>query len=287
MKQLGGRWNGTLESWTFSVAKRSIIRDVVSKVLSEQSPKPSMSTAANSPTKDPYQPKTAPTKEVQPFIATPSAEQEAFFRFLDDTNAKHCIVEAVAGAGKTTLLLEAGRRISARTNQSILYACFNKSVATHISELLANANMYRAKAMTLHQVGLHIFLAGRKTWKSKQQNNNGTQNAILRMSRLGSKQAKKEYLVRYKMENVPKKDISPLVSLASLVQSTLTDPQDIEAVSTLFDLHLTNVRNELEQQERIIALLPELLKLSAERKHVDFDDMIWLPNYLNLKPTET
>lgn len=73
---------------------------------------------------------------------------------------------------------------------------------------------------------------------------------------------------------------SVLVNLASLVQNTLTDPDDVEAVERLID----RFNMELNGcHDIVVETLPKLIKITAERTSVvDFDDMIWMPVYLNL-----
>lgn len=73
---------------------------------------------------------------------------------------------------------------------------------------------------------------------------------------------------------------SILVNLASLVQNTLTDPDDMEAVRELIDRFGVEMNG---CEEVVLEKLPELIRICAERTTViDFDDMIWLPVYLNL-----
>lgn len=73
---------------------------------------------------------------------------------------------------------------------------------------------------------------------------------------------------------------SVLVNLASLCQNTLTDPDDRDAVNALIERFGVELNGS---EEVVLEALPKLLKITAERTTViDFDDMIWLPVYLNL-----
>lgn len=73
---------------------------------------------------------------------------------------------------------------------------------------------------------------------------------------------------------------SILVRMAAMIQNTLTDPDDLDAVNGLIE------RFGIETngcEETVLELLPKMIQLCAERTTViDFEDMIWLPVYLNL-----
>jgi hypothetical protein len=163
-----------------------------------------------------------------------------------------------------------------------LFACFNRSIAEEIKGKLEAHEIDSATALTIHQVGLRLFLPRSTLWKEK------TKEELPRSEKQGSQYGKKSYLVYKHMPDVNAKDKYILYRLASLAQANLTDPKDPEAVGALFDRHLTQYAEDLEKQERLMKQLPTLLELcKADTYHVDFDDMIWLPNVLDLKTNET
>ncbi len=229
------------------------------------------------------QPDFGTTKEVAPYITDPTTEQLDIFNFIENEEG-HGIIEAVAGSGKTTVMLEAARRIYCESSKpvKILFACYNKSIAKEIKFKLQKHGIDTAEARTIHQVGLRYFFPQSSPWKQKSK-----ENAAPRADKLTSQYPKKSYLVHKHMTKVEHQDKHPLFRLASLVQATLTNAKDKEAVGALFDTHLMQYVDDLERQQRLMNHLPDLLDLcKKEVKYLDYDDMIWLPNVLNVKPVE-
>lgn len=73
---------------------------------------------------------------------------------------------------------------------------------------------------------------------------------------------------------------SILIQLTALIQNTLTDCNDANAVSDLIDRFGIDMNGSTD---KVLSNLPRMIQLCAERtKVVDYEDMIWLPVYLNL-----
>lgn len=73
---------------------------------------------------------------------------------------------------------------------------------------------------------------------------------------------------------------SILVQLAALVQNTLTDPDNADAVAELIDRFGIEMNGS---SEAVLTNLPKLIQLCAERtKVIDYEDMLWLPVHLGL-----
>eukprot|EP00029_Vermamoeba_vermiformis_P013286 TRINITY_DN819_c0_g1_i2.p1 TRINITY_DN819_c0_g1~~TRINITY_DN819_c0_g1_i2.p1 ORF type:complete len:485 (-),score=-8.04 TRINITY_DN819_c0_g1_i2:162-1616(-) len=141
-------------------------------------------------------------------------------------------------------------------------------------------------AITLHQVGKNLFLPTSKMFKSKETVSVELDPIEHRLKALQNTQPKKSYLAMKEMK-VDRRLVPNLVKLASKCQSSLLSPEyeDEETIDALFDTEAGDFHSAVLEQGQILQHVEKLLQLCQEWKTlIDFDDMIWLPNALDLRP---
>ena len=196
----------------------------------------------------------------EPIISTkkfvPSKYQQAVFDFIQDPNGGNAVVEAVAGSGKTTTIVEALQFAKGK----VVFLAFNKKIATELSR--------RAPAWvqcsTLHSLGFKCL------------------NNTLPVKPIVSDDKKMGIAKELFPDDFDRPLRTLLCRLASLVQNTLTDPMDKEALVGLIDRYSIETSGNGDE-ERIVQALPAMIREIVSRTGViDFDDMIYLPIVLNL-----
>jgi superfamily I DNA/RNA helicase len=202
-------------------------------------------------------------------IRNPSAYQKAVFEDFKDSSG-NTVVEAYAGCAKTSTMIEGAKLIP--RNQRTLFCAFNKPIQRELERKVDG----HADARTLHSLGLRairrecgsVKIDENKTkdlckallieeglFFTKQRNGSSIKIAIG-----GGKLAK---LVGY-AKNVMIEDHLGLMSLARKLR--LDEDERLPA-------------------ERLAKLAATILKRCGEITDVvDFDDMIWFPARLGLKP---
>lgn len=208
-------------------------------------------------------------------VFKPSAYQQAVFDFVQ-TGVGNAFVEAVAGSGKTTTIVQALQFTRGR----VAFFAFNKSIA---NELKTKAPAH-VNVQTLHGHGYaairnahaasgygSLDMDDNKKWNIAETLLPDVEADTLALSRAGVAPSDP---VNYKYQR------SILVRLTSLVQSTLTNPFNREAVDALIDHYDIEVNGS---EDLIKGLLPAMIKACAEQTQViDYDDMNWMPVFLNL-----
>lgn len=192
-----------------------------------------------------------------PFV--PSKYQAAIFEWVEHGTG-HAVVEAVAGSGKSTTIIEGLDRMKGK----VLFCAFNKHIAEELTSKLASRGIAHVVVSTIHSLG---FSAIRK--------------AFGRVEVDGQK-------LRHIVKDVMGEDMDLTTrraaeKLASLAKLTLTPAGDRTALQALVDRYEIDVNGDAEG---ILKAVPEILVECAEETSViDFDDMVWLPNLLKLKPS--
>ncbi len=186
---------------------------------------------------------------------TPSKYQQAIYDWVR-TGTGNAVVEAVAGSGKTTTLLEALNLMTG----SPLFCAFNK----HIKDELAARAPKHAKVSTIHSLG---FSTVRKAFPLTAVNGKKLQSIVREI--MGEEFNDREARVAAER-------------LASVAKLTLTDPTP-ENLSDLMAHHDIEANGETDW---VIESVPEILEECVKRAEheIDFDDQVWLPHRLNLKP---
>lgn len=208
-------------------------------------------------------------------VFMPSTYQQAIFDFVQ-TGRGNAFVEAVAGSGKTTTIVQALKF----TRGQVAFFAFNKAIANEL-KIKAPAHV---NVQTLHG---HGYGAIRNAFPYQPEMDDDKKwNIADRL--LPDVEAKTDLVLREggEIETVKTEPVeykyqrSILVRLTSLIQSTLTDPFDTEAIDGLIDHYDIEVNGS---EDLIKGLLPAMIKACAEQTQViDFDDMNWLPVFLNL-----
>lgn len=186
----------------------------------------------------------------------PSSFQLAIFDFISNGKG-NAFVEAVAGSGKTTTIVEA-LKLTPRTAK-VIFLAFNK----HIQEELARRAPGHVRVQTMHSLG---FSALRNGLPVKPEVDDDKLFGIV-----------KEFLPNFEQEGHMR---APLTQLVSLAKNTLTDPEDLAALSDMATKYGVDMNGD---SERLLNLVAPVMGVCASRTSViDYDDMLWLPIYLKL-----
>lgn len=211
---------------------------------------------------------TAPVEPAPPQKSfTPSTYQGKIFDWIEK-GAGDAIVHAVAGSGKTTTLVEASKRI--RTKHSIFLA-FNRSIAQELETKLGGMN-----ASTLHRLGRrlvtkHLRPGGKAS------------NGGIELDELKYLNLRRNFLKRYKLSDEQVKLFGrELDKLLNLTRLTLTDPHDGGALLGLIDHH--EIQIDAAYLDLCVKAVAPILDdgISRAAEHIDYTDMVWLPNVLNV-----
>ena len=179
------------------------------------------------------------------------------------TNGReHIIVNAVAGSGKTFIGVEWCKH---QTDERIAYVAFNKHIATELQNRLnGNRNI---EAMTYHSLGFRMVRQAYGKVEVDQYKVDG----ILDGMTIHLESDWKEKQAKYRIRN--------LVSLAK--QYGVRDRGKLEI---LVDHHGIEID---DMEDTVYDAVPEVLdKCKADKRTVDFDDMVWLPKELGLRGTQ-
>jgi superfamily I DNA/RNA helicase len=211
----------------------------------------------------------------------PTAEQHAIFDHLSNTNDS-LIIDAKAGVGKTATLVAA--MTAGLLSGTTLVMAFNKSIADDIGRRLSSAPLaVRAQvaSKTVHSHGLQAFKkAGRQA-----QTQGGKLHFLM-----------KDQMSSCKSDDPVQRNARHVVRLVSMAKAAgfglqacdgkerFAGIRDIQAWTDLIE-HF-NLDNELEAGMRTESLIEEAIELleTSNRKlgMIDFDDMIYLPLFLDL-----
>jgi DNA helicase-2/ATP-dependent DNA helicase PcrA len=213
-------------------------------------------------------------RTIAPLLFTPSAQQVAAFDFVRHQQG-NALIEAVAGSGKTSTLVEICKLIQS----GAIFLTFNKKISQEIAAKLAAAGLSDrdVKAATFHSVGFQAWARhAPKAVKNVKAE---------KLDILAEKIGMPKYLRFF---------AKSLVSLAKqsgigIVTSMENDQPWVDLIEhfDLFDL-IPVTDEELDEEEVLAAGLAwgfRLLRSSIAEADslIDFDDMIYMPLYCNLK----
>lgn len=188
-----------------------------------------------------------------------STYQEEIFKAIE-TGSGNMIINASAGASKTTTIINALRYIP--DTKKVLFVAFNKDIVKSIEEMVDHPN---ANIMTFHSLGYSI-LRENKIVGDKDINEFKYQNHI------------KDYLVEHQA-SVPKQKYNTyLNNIKKLVEFSryylAMTVKEINKIALLYDI--VPIDDECEVCREM------LLWGKSNTDEIDFTDMVWLPNVLNL-----
>ncbi|HLY32485.1 MAG TPA: ATP-dependent helicase [Ktedonobacterales bacterium] len=207
---------------------------------------------------------------------TPSLYQEAIYRWLETARPDATlIVAALAGSGKTTSLVGAAKLLP--PGASAVFVAFNKHIAEELASRLRGTPMV---AKTVHSIGMATL---QSAIQPKIQIENGKYRKIARDL------VQYEIVKGYGNEQRAASDM--LTKLLNFVRLTLTDPTDSAALDAMmehYDISDPSLDDHIieELKGAIVGALKEGAKQAERNGLIDFTDMIWLPNYLHLTPTQ-
>lgn len=192
----------------------------------------------------------------------PSKYQSTIYNAINTTK-NNIIIQARAGSGKTTTLIECMKLLSGKS----IFLAFNKSIATELSKRVPD----HVECSTLHSAGLRIL---------KQHLSNGLVIDTEKVTKIFEDFDKlKIYetdsattkVLKYEL----RKDFKHLISLMKNLEVVIEDVNNIQQIADIFGINI-----DVDQDYKLIKSVFE--KSRNNLNCVDFDDMIYLPNYLNL-----
>jgi DNA helicase-2/ATP-dependent DNA helicase PcrA len=197
----------------------------------------------------------------------PSAYQQAFFDWIVDGSGS-AIVNAVAGSGKTTSLIEGLRRMDGRK----AVVAFNKTIADELK--IKTRDIPNTFAMTVHSLGLSTITKSLGRPEIDADKMYGIIDAWAER-RFTDPSERKEWLNTYKraMHDLASKGRSYCIG----VTCELDDRAAWWNLIDHYDLEDDLPPNWYELVQWCIK------KSMANTQIVDFDDMIYMPLYLNLE----
>jgi DNA helicase II / ATP-dependent DNA helicase PcrA len=186
----------------------------------------------------------------------PNQYQTAVFESLKSRNNK--VVRARAGTGKTTTIIQALSHIPVTEHQETTLTAFNKSIQKELETRAPSGIAVK----TLHSIGYGCL---RKQGRVE----------------LDDKKTSKIVSQFLKFEDDAKGRYAALLRLIGLAKNMLlVEDKEIEAAAYAFGIEdSSNPADVLASQTKAI-----LKKCTEDLRTIDFDDMIWLPAVLDLKP---
>lgn len=212
-------------------------------------------------------------------IMSGSDEQEAVWHELLK-GKRHVVVEAVAGSGKTWTMIQACLRMP--KTKSIAFIAFNKHIAEEAQGKLRASGCGNVTACTSHSLGLGII---RQTFPNTKIEEHKT-DEILR----GHKNPlPMDLLTRDRDWRGVCSLTRKLVGYAKNYMLDDTTPDLQQRLEKLCEHHAVDTTSAAQYAYLAFDLVPKVLQESKARAQfmVDFDDMIWLPVVLGLRPSAT
>lgn len=208
----------------------------------------------------------------------PSKYQQVVFDWVSGGTG-HAVINAVAGSGKTTTIVEAAKLIPSQAR--VLFCAFNKHIEAELSRRLPRTVCVR----TIHGIGYGAIAQEL-----------GRLRVDDRKLDLAIGQAAKAIL-RDAEKRAKKRDDDDVPALGTIVAAvrkmthfarvTLC-PTTIEDLSVMADYYQIDVGDDW--LEDLCAAVSDMLALTrqiAERDRViDFDDMIYLPAAMKIRPAQ-
>ena len=207
-----------------------------------------------------------------------SQNQEAVMNWVENGSG-NAVIQAVAGSGKTSTMIEAMSRMQGR----ILYLVFNRKNAVEAQGKITNPAVC---VKTFHALGFGLLTSSRKG----RYNLDGQKVYQIAKNLIGNE---KEKLVLLPF-------LARLVSLAKIsgVGAVASKPfGDNDTWSAIIDHHALSIPEKAGcddnddcgfSEDEVIDLAKRVLTISNQSINsnlIDFDDQIYAPIYLGLKPS--
>ena len=205
----------------------------------------------------------------------------------------HVEVSALAGTGKTTTMIQGlvvlkggtpsitpspqqeavwEEILKSSPSDSVRVSAFNKTISEEAGRKMDLEGLgwdKGCRAQGIHGLGYGVLL---KRFPQLKPDNNAMYNIIEEILGVNYKDSKEEYGSLF----------SATDDLVSLCKQTLTEPtpDNLDAIARTYDIEIP------EETGQICELVPEVLRRSLNPKNglISFDDMIYIPLKLGLKP---
>ena len=203
-------------------------------------------------------------KKINNFV--PSKYQEAIFDFIKNGQG-HLVVEASAGAGKTTTLIKCLEYIP--DDKRVLISAFNKAIATELSR--KTSKMYNVDVKTLHSLGFAFIKNTYPETRNEPEQykyDSYIKTNITRLSSINTYRLKGGDYGKY-ISNIRK-----YVDFGRMYLCETT--KDLDFIEERYDI------DTIADEKEVAINVMEWGKNALES--VDYCDMVWLPNVLNLSP---
>lgn len=198
---------------------------------------------------------------------TPTPEQQAVFDAIS-SGTGHVAVEAVAGSGKTTTAIGCASLGSGKVG----FVAFSKPIAEELKGRLNGT----ARACTMHSLGL---AAVRKAHPSIQVDENKPTRLLQQLRPCWYYETRKG-----KRATDQARATVALARLAKYALVQVSDESEAHAFRDLVERHNVEIPDGMEGE--VFSATSHLLCEEAnDTTSLDFDDMIWLPEVLDI-PTE-
>jgi superfamily I DNA/RNA helicase len=207
-----------------------------------------------------------------------SQNQESVMNWVENGSG-NAVIQAVAGSGKTSTMIEAMSRMQGR----ILYLVFNKKNAVEAQSKITNPAVC---VKTFHALGFGLLTSSRKG-----RYNLDSQKVYTIAKNLIGNEKEKYILLPF---------LARLVSLAKIsgVGAVASKPfGDNDTWSAIIDHHALSIPEKADceddedcgwTEDEVIDLAKRVLTISNQSINtnlIDFDDQIYAPIYLGLKPS--
>lgn len=190
----------------------------------------------------------------------PSKFQEIIYTDAEYTK-NNMIINALAGSGKTTTIIEVSKFLKG----SIIFLAFNKSIAEEIKGKISST----VKCSTLHSVGYALL---KSHFGNVQVNENKIYDLMNEYVPLQYDKKGREIQETTKLRKAVRE-------LVSKIKNTSADYKDYENIEDLIDIY--NIDIEVDEVFEHVGVI--MHQSNSDMNSIDFDDMIYLPEYLNLQ----
>jgi DNA helicase-2/ATP-dependent DNA helicase PcrA len=191
-----------------------------------------------------------------------SKYQQAIFDWIQHGEGS-CVVSAVPGSGKTTTLIEGCKYLPFGLNSKFL--AFNKHIVNELKSKLPK----NVACSTIHSLG---FGAVKKQFPN------------CKVSGFKYNQICRQYLADKNVK--AKEDLECLIELMNFVRLTLTDFNNLDKLKYLINYYSISITDNWTFWQKAVG---DVLEIGIEQavNHIDFNDMIWLPNALDLSVSKS
>lgn len=198
-----------------------------------------------------------------------SSQQQDILNFVENNN-NNLMIEAGPGSGKTFMLKEL---VYQNTGKRILAICFNNSIKDELQKAVGKL----AIVLTFHQLGNSLCNAN-KTGKFK------WIDALHNPKKGGSPENKYKFIIKkiLKDNNEHFSLLDEVKTIANYIRITNSDLKNVQAIMEMLAFYNIPYSDPNSIQLAIQAIY-EGIDAFKQYQHVDFTDMLYLPNKLNME----